>query len=359
MKQQTKKAEPSNGRKKRIIAIILLVAALVGIIAALIISNIDDYKQYKAERRTVAVCNGYDIPYEELRFVTMYYKDYLADTHGEKIWDDPATAEQYREELTRLVTNNLNQNYVILSACRQLGIDTDSDDLDKQIDQDIKELQDELKAEGIDYDDFLIENNMTDHYCRFTLEVNLLTSAIHETMLDQGLYRYSSKNVDDFMEYVETDDNYVRIIHIYIENREGDDPAENLAEAQRISDELQAIEDLDERLAHMREGIQTSHDYSDASGNGYYFTHGEMNELYEKAAFDLELGEVSDPVVCSGGNFILMRLEREEEYIAQNVTTLLNNYYGVELGRYIDQFRSLCEVAYTDYGKSIDLVAME
>ncbi len=354
-----KETSPKKKRIATIVGLSLLGASLVGLVAWLVISNVDEYKQYKAERRTVAVCNGYDIPYEELRFVTMYYKDYLEETHGKGIWDDPASAETYREELSNLVTKNLNQNYIILSACRQLGISTDSKDIDNQIDEDIEALKEELAAEGIEYEDFLQENSMTDHYCRFTLTVNLLTSAIHETMLDQGLYRFSSKNVNDFMEYVETDDSYVRVIHIYIENREGDDPAENLAEAQRISDELQAISDFDKRLEHMRTGIETSHDYSDASGNGYYFTRGEMNEIYEEAAFSLEVGEVSDPIVCSGGNFILMRLEREEDYIAQNVTTLLNNYYGVELGRYIDQFSTLCEVAYTDYGKTVDLVTME
>ncbi len=353
----------ATGQKKnktvRIVVTVLIIAAVLGGIAAFVLINYRDYKQYAAERKTVAVCNGYDIPYEELRFVTMYYKQYLADRYGEGIWTDPAKAEQYREELTRLVTKNLNQNYVILSACRQLGIDTESDDLEEQIDQNMAELRAEIEAEGMKLSEFLEENYMTENYCRTTLTINLLTSVIHETMLKEGLYHYNTGNIGDFIDYVEASDQYTRVIHIYIENKEGDDAAANLAEAQRISDELQAITDPEERLKKMREGISRVDDAKDdVTGNGFYFTYGEYEEAYEKAAFALEVGEVSEPVVCSGGNFVLMCLEREEEYITQNVSTLLNNYYGVELGRYIDQFRSQCEVAFTEYGKSIDLVAM-
>ncbi len=354
---------PTTGQKKkktvRIVVIVLLIAAVLGGIAAFVYVNYKEYQQYSADRKTVAVCNGYDIPYEELRFVTMYYKQYLADQYGEGIWKDPATAEQYREELTQLVTKNLNQNYVTLSACRQLGIDTDSDDLEEEINQSMAELRAEIEAEGMKLSEFLEENYMTENYCRTTLTINLLTSVIHETMLQQGFYRYSTGNIGDFIEYVETSDDYTRVIHIYIENAEGDDAAANLAEAQRISDELQAIADPEERLQKMREGIsRVDEAKDDVTGNGFYFTYGEYDEIYEKAAFALEVGEVSEPVVCSGGNFILMCLEREEDYITQNVSDLLNNYYGVELGRYIDQFRSQCEVAFTEYGRSIDLVAM-
>jgi hypothetical protein len=84
-----------------------------------------------------------------------------------------------------------------------------------------------------------------------------------------------------------------------------------------------------------------------------------MDEDYENAAFDLEIGDVSDPVVCSGGNFVLMRLPLEEEYIIKNAQNLLNNYHSVALGIYEDQFRPDCIVQFNEYGTSIDLVALQ
>ena len=84
-----------------------------------------------------------------------------------------------------------------------------------------------------------------------------------------------------------------------------------------------------------------------------------MDEDYEYAAFALEIDGVSDPVVCSGGNFIIMRLAPEENYIIKNCQTLLNNYHSVAVGIYEEQFREDCRVVFNEYGASIDLVAMK
>ncbi len=355
-----KKASGTNKKKrtKAIIIVASMVVALAAIVGVVTAANWDEYQQYAADRKTVAVCNGYDIPYEELRFVTMYYKDYLEGIHGKGLWDDPVKAEEYRDELEKLVRDNLNANYVVLSACRQMGIATDSSDLNKQVDADMSDLRDEFNTRA-DYLAFLEESYLTEHYCEFTLKISLLQSVLHETMLAENLYTYSHKNVDEYIDYVLEGSDYVRVIYIAIDNNEGDDKEANLAKVQKLSDELQAIADPDRRLAQMRESI-ASFDESkdDATGQGVYFTYGEMDEIFEKAAFELEIGEVSDPVVCSGANFVLMRLEPDENYVASNVTTLLNNFYGVNVSRYIDQFRPQCDVAFTEYGKTIDLVAM-
>jgi hypothetical protein len=106
-------------------------------------------------------------------------------------------------------------------------------------------------------------------------------------------------------------------------------------------------------------GSSINDDLLTVTGDGYYFTRGEMDKAYEDASFDLAMGEVSQPVVCSGGNFVIMRLELEADYIAKNCQTLLNNYHSVALGIYEDQFRPQCTVQFNDYGKSIDLVTME
>ena len=95
------------------------------------------------------------------------------------------------------------------------------------------------------------------------------------------------------------------------------------------------------------------------TGDGYYFTRGEMVQAYEDASFDLAIGEVSDPVVCSGGNFVIMRLEPEEAYVQNNLKELMDAYYGVCLNNYVEEFRPMCDVFFTEYGKTIDLLTME
>lgn len=355
--------KPMSKKKKTVITIVsvsVVVAVVIGVIAGITISNWDEYKQLAADRETVATCNGYEIPYEELRFVTLFYKDMMEGKYGSGIWDDPASAEEHREELEKLVRDNLNENYVVLTTCRNLQIPTESREMDEYVDGQMKELRNSFESKK-EYEDWLAEHWMTEHYMRFSIGVSYLESAIYYTLLDNDLYAFRQDNIDEFKDYVLTSDNYVRTVHVYIENAEGEDPAENLAQAKKISDALKAESDPETRRYLMNEyiGSKVNDDFYSISGEGYYFTQGEMDEEYERAAFALEIGDVSDPVVCSGGNFVIMRMEPNPDYIAKNVQTLLNNYHSVALGMYEDQYRAECVVEFNEYGQSIDLVTLK
>lgn len=361
-----KNTHPKQGMSKKkkiitaVVASVAVLAVIAGIIVAVAAANWEAYKQYAADRKTVATCNGYEIPYEELRFVTLFYKDMLADSYGADIWDDPATAEQYRAELEELVNRNLNQNYVILSTCRHLGIKTTGASIDEYVDGQIDDLRSAFKNKA-EFEAWIAEKGMTEHYLRFSIGISYLESAIYYTLLDNDMYAYSLNNVADFKAYVRDSGDYVRTVHVFIENVEGEDPAENLALAQAISDELQAISDPHDRLDALNEYIGSSinDDLMSLTGDGYYFTRHEMNESYEEAAFGLAIGEVSEPVVCSGGTFVMMRLAPEEEYIDKHVQELLDNYHSVAMGLYEDQFREDCTVTFNEYGQSIDLVNLQ
>ncbi len=364
--QNTKSLPRKKGmsKKKKIITVaivaVLIIALAAGIATAIAVANWEEYKQYAADRKTVATCNGFEIPYEELYFVTMFYKNSLSDTYGEDIWDHPDTAEQYRAELEALVAENLNQNYVILSACRNLGIKTEGAEIDKYVDKKLSDLRESFEDDK-EFEAWLAEHGMTEHYLRFSLGVSYLESALYYTLLDNGMIRYTLDNVADFRDYVESSGDFVRTLHVYIENVEGEDPAENLAKAKEISDALRAEEDFAARRELMSQyiGSAVNDDLQSVTGDGYYFTRTEMDEKYEEASFGLAIGGVSEPVVCSGGNFVIMRLYPEAEYIKKNTQKLLDNYHGVAVGLYEEQFRDDCVIVFNEYGKSIDLLSLK
>ena len=362
MSAERKNVTPKKKNKKKIVilAIILAAIAVAALAVSIALSNGEEYKKLAADRKTVATCNGYEIPYEELRFVTMFYKDELEGKYGDGIWDDPATAEEHRKELEELVSKKLNENYVILSTCRQLNIPTESRDMDAYVDEKMRELRAEFGSKK-EYKEWLDEAWMTEHYLRFSIGVSYLESAIYYTLLDNDLYQYRHDNIGEFLDYVEFSGDYVRTLHVYIKNVDGEDPAANLAKAQEVSDTLRGIVDDQERRAKLSEYIGSSinDDFQTITGDGYYFTRREMDEEYEEAAFDLELWEVSEPVVCKGGNFVIMRLPMEEAYIAKNAQNLLNNYHSVCLSIYEDQFRPDCVVVFNEYGQGIDILTIE
>ena len=363
-KRKVAPAAPKKKSKKKlitaIVAISLAVIAVAAVCVSVVLSNGEEYKKLAADRKTVATCNGYEIPYEELRFLTMFYKDMMEGKYGKGIWDDPATAEEHRKELEELVSEKLNENYVILSTCRQLGIPTGGKDLDNYVDEQMQELRAEFASKK-EYKEWLEETWMTEHYLRFSIGVSYLESAIYYTLLDNDLYQYRHDNIGDFLDYVEFSGDYVRTLHVYIENVDGEDPAANLAKAKEVSDTLRGIVDDQERRAKLSEyiGSTLNDDLQTMTGDGYYFTRREMDENYENAAFDLDVWGVSEPVVCSGGNFVIMRLPLEEDYIAKNAQNLLNNYHSVCLTIYEDQFRPDCVVVFNEYGQSIDLLTIE
>ena len=258
------------------------------------------------------------------------------------------------------MAENLNQNYVVLSACRELGIRTEGSEVDSYVDKEMKNLRDAFDSEE-EYKKWLAEHWMTEHYMRFSIGVSYLESALYYTLLDNDMIRYTLDNAADFRDYVENSGDYVRTIHVYIENVEGEDPAENLAKAQEISNALRAEEDPTARRELMSQyiGSAVNDDLLSVTGDGYYFTRTEMDEKYEEASFGLAIGEVSEPVVCSGGNFIIMRLYPDAEYIKKNTQELLDSYHGVAVGLYEEQYREDCAIVFNEYGQSIDLLGIK
>ncbi len=357
---QPKKPQPKRNRKARIAVIITLSVVLVALITVGIVLVARDISGYRQDKKVVALCNGFEIPYEELRFLTMLYKGEMEYEYGEGIWDDPATAEQYRAELEKRVWDNLPENYVILSTCRHLGIDTDSKTMKNYVKEYVQEMKDSVGGNK-EYKEFLAEQAMSENHFEFQMGISYLESAIYYTLNDNGIYAYTQENISDFIDYVMESDEYARTIHVYIENQEGETVEDRLARAQVITDRLLAITDDEERLAAMRAyiGSEVNDDLYSVSLDGSYFTHGEMDQPYEDAAFGLELYGVSEPFVSSGGVFVLMRLPLEEDYVTQNCGTMLEYWQAVKMGLYMDQFRESCTVDLTEYGKSIDLVAMK
>ena len=91
-RRMERKAENQSKKKKRarIIVVCVIVATALALVAGTlavlfhngIILDKEAYQKLAQDRKIVATCNGFEIPYEELRFVTKYYKDSLAHAYG-------------------------------------------------------------------------------------------------------------------------------------------------------------------------------------------------------------------------------------------------------------------------------------
>ena len=344
-----------------IMALLLLMLTLVGCG-----DKIEPVESSEQEMRVVGKCDEYDIYYEELRFVTNTYKVTLEQKYGKGIWENERTAQQYYPELEQLVLENLKANYAILTGCKNLMVNTTDKEIDEYVQEQIETLVNQSTEQGGfggDFDAYLAwlaANGLTDHYLRFIYRVSYLESAMYFALVDGGIFEYSEHNFSEYLDYVLEGREYARTIHVYIpiENRDKKDDYYDTAKA--IADELAACEDDDERYSLMCQHIGSSVNKDlTITESGYYFTYGEMGDIYETAAFGLNLYQASDVVEYGDGYYVIMRMPIEERYVLLYGEQLLQYYQSAKMGEYEDGIKENMTVELNEYGKSLNLLDLD
>lgn len=299
--------------------------------------------------KVVGKVGNFDVLYEELRYVTLFYKQQLEDKYGEGIWKDTATAQKYSDELYELVTRNITANYAVLSLCAEVGITTDAKEIQESVTSYINEMAEELGGRS-QYKKQLKAENATDHFLRFTIAVDYCQNELYYSYTqDLGLIETDFEKIYDYI----MADNFVRTVHVYIQNDKDDDVEKNRAAAENVVEQIKNGESINKLI-----GSSVNEDFDLTTTDGYYFGRGEMLQAYEDAAFALEVNEVSGVVETPTGFYVIKRLPLESAYVMQHLTTLIDQYQYSELNKYIDQRQEQLSIEFNDYGKSLDLTAI-
>ncbi len=326
-----------------LMAILLLSLSIAGCSG-----KIKPVKGSKEDLAVVGSCDGFDVLYEELRFVTLYYKTALSNYYKDLDWDNAESASKYKEELEKLVLENLLSNYAILSLCRECMIYIEDEEIQEAIQEQVDQTAKELGGKK-QYFEYLKSYDITDHLFRFTLGVGVCENELYIAYTrNLGLIDTDNESVKQHI-----NSEFVRTKHIFIQNDEGEDVEKNRADAQMIRDKLASGENIDDYI-----GTKYNQDPY-ITADGYYFTAGEMKEEYENAAFALDIGDVSDVVEVENGFFVILRLALENEYIVNHFDALKEQYVYSVFSKFINEKKESISVVLNEYGRSIDISAIK
>lgn len=343
----------------------LLCAAALLVLCCALICTLGACANAK-NKKVVATCGEYDIPYEQLRFITMTYKMDLEDRYGDDddtngtIWDDPTTAEKYRAELEELVWNTMRENYALLQACaeRDIGKDVfEGKEIKKAVDQKLKELLSEYPTKQ-EYKADLKERYATENLFRFYFAMDEMKYMLHTSMKKNGEFFTDEEAFEAWL----TDGNSVYVQHFLLTHETDEEKEENRA----------ILEDAREKLIAgewtLTDCINKANDDTTNVSPYYLIRNIHKDELIDAAVSLTYTDNVSEIVEVEGALYVFVRMPETateapdgtmQTTLSLQLTGLLSNYQWAIVGDAVEAAKENVNIEVNDYGTEIDLVTMQ
>ncbi len=245
-------------------------------------------KNPEAEKNSaVARVNGHVITKEEFDQEFEFYKNSFEAQYGSEIWDHDIDGRKFIDVIKEQVVEALINDRLVLEEAQKLGIEVARQEADEEI-QAIKDYYEDEQG----FQQLLDVQGLTEEQFVEKVKQSLLESKYREKVLEtvtvseEDIRKYYDENPREFK------NDTVKASHILLDTRE---------DAQEVLTRAKAGEDFG-RLA---EQYSVEPDAQTTKGNLGEFGYGEMVELFEEAAFALDIGEISDIVETQFGYHII------------------------------------------------------
>lgn len=340
-------------------------AAALFVVCIMLVCSLPSCANAK-NKKAVAKSGDYEIPYEQLRFVTMTYKAELDARHGDgnaangTIWDDPTTAEKYRAELEELVWGTIREDYAILQACAARGIGREAFE-GKEIKNTVDEMVDEEIAQFAskrEYKDFLERVYATENILRFKYALDEMKYLLRASMKKDGAFLTEEQAFEEWLR----NGNGAYVQHFLLYHESDEEKEANRATLEDARQKLISGEWTLEQCINL-----ANEDLSNVAP--YFMIRNMHKDALVDAAVALEnVNDVSEVVEVEGALYVLVRMEEEpilgasgtmESPLSIKLTQLLSDYQWAIVGDAVEAAKASLTIELTDYGKGIDLVAMK
>lgn len=317
---------------------LLCVLTALTLLCSSLLVGCSDYRQIKPDDEDLTII-GYvgdeEVYLEELRFVAYTYRDMMIERYGEGIFEGE-DKEYYLGLLKELVYANITADYAVLSLCGEVGIGMGESAILEAVDKRMTETVEEIGGMG-EYKNFLKENHLTDHMLRRSVEISLLESELMYIYVDDILLIPD----DDEEIYEIVKDEFIVVRHIFVPHSEDD--------AQETINEVKTRLDGGEDFALLLDLYGKD---EDMSADGLFILDGYMTDDYEKAAFELRVGERSDVVEDEHGYYVIERLKMNTSEIMLKIDHLKELYQTYTFYSMVDERQATLTFVPTEAGEA-------
>ena len=233
--------------------------------------------------------------------------------------------------------------YGTISLGADYGITVSDGDIIAAAETYIEAMKNNYTENKLDYNDDLKASYMTEKVLEFLILVDALENKLFNALIsDGGVIEDNDEKVLDII----MSNDFVRAKQIFIENDKGESLEDNRKLAGEALAEYESGTDFDTLIG------KYSEDFSMPDG-GYYFTHAEMIDEFEAAAFALSDGEISNIVESKNGFHIILRLPKDAAYISEHFADLKSQYQSATFYLKLESRANMLSAVESAYVRSL------
>jgi len=279
-------------------------------------------------KTVVAKVSGKEILKEEFNKMFDIFKTQYEQQFGTEVWDQEVEGRKFGDVAREKLLDMLIDEKLQMEKAAELGIAATDDEVNAEIENARKYFDTEekfnefLKGQGIDLEYFKKS-------VKKELTINKLVDKLTEniTVTEEELKNYYDTHQDEFMS--------VKASHILLDTKE---------EAEKMLTRVKA----GENFAELAKQFSKDPSAKENSGDLDYFRHGDMVEPFEKAAFALKPGEISEIVQTDFG-FHIIKVEDSKRDKFEDVKEMLKGKLlyekkGSEYEKLLEEMRKNAEI---------------